>query len=264
MIIRREQFATLAAGWERAWHTAFMVRLRDELPVHVGAIPQQDLQKQVEDGCKAAALLAITDTDHVYRFLRLRYLPASVWERTAAQEMMVRVLTDTSIEAGLRLRFVETNMRLARSEIECEPFQSVAEDGEVCNADVVIIRIEMILCPHVGNEVGNVRVIPLLRPERKLEGVRVVFAKTDRPIADLPKRNPPRRHKRHEHGAGKIAGFEPEKVGFVTQVAAHLLKNLSRKAAPSSRRDSNLTSGGKANLMHISGLATIGTKSASV
>jgi hypothetical protein len=24
-------------------------------------------------------------------------------------------------------------MRLARSEIECEPFQPVAEDGEVCN-----------------------------------------------------------------------------------------------------------------------------------
>src|SRR5262249_31359396 len=96
--------------WEQSRCTAFIARLRNELPAQVGAISQEDLEKEVEVGCKAAEALEINDTDHIYRFLRLRYLPTSTWERPGAQEMMVRVLTDTSVDAGRRLQFVETNI----------------------------------------------------------------------------------------------------------------------------------------------------------
>lgn len=110
MIIRSEQFAAMASEAERSRRAAFIVRLRKEMPDQTATIPQQELEKQVEDGYKAAQALAITDADHVYRFLRLRYLPSSVWERPAAQEMMVRVLTDTSLDAGRRLQFIETGI----------------------------------------------------------------------------------------------------------------------------------------------------------
>jgi hypothetical protein len=112
MIIRKEQLASLTAAWERSRRANFISRIRHEVPIKVEAVSQQDLEKQVDDGCKAAKTLAITDTDHIYRFLLLRYLPASVWERPATQEMLVRVLTDTSIEASRRLQFVETSIAL--------------------------------------------------------------------------------------------------------------------------------------------------------
>ena len=113
--VRRQQFDAMAAEWQRSRRAAFVARLRQELPDRAGALLEPELQKQVEDGCNAAEVLSITETDHVYRFLRLRYLPASVWERSGAQEMLVRVLTDTTLGAGRRLQFVETSLAVERA-----------------------------------------------------------------------------------------------------------------------------------------------------
>jgi hypothetical protein len=107
MIVRNEQLAGMTAAWEQSRRAAFIARLCSELPAQLSAKSRAELEKEVEDGCKAAEALAINHNDHIYRFLRLRYLPASTWERRGAQEMMVRVLTDTSVEAGRRLQFVE-------------------------------------------------------------------------------------------------------------------------------------------------------------
>jgi hypothetical protein len=114
LTISKEQLAALAVKWEESRRAAFVARLRQELPDQVGALPEQELKKQVEDGCKAVDVLEIKDTEHIYRFLCLRYLPPYIWERPAAQEMLVRVLTDTSVDADRRLQFVETSIAVER------------------------------------------------------------------------------------------------------------------------------------------------------
>jgi hypothetical protein len=114
LTIRNDQLNTMAAEWQRSLHAAYMARLRRDLPDRVAGLSEAELRKQVEDGCKAAEALAITEYDHVYRFLRLRYLPASVWERPGAQVVLMRVLTDTEVDAATRLRFVENNLDVER------------------------------------------------------------------------------------------------------------------------------------------------------
>lgn len=108
-IISREQLGTLTEDWETSRRNHFVARLREDLPEKVQAFPEQELKKQVEDGCKAAHVLEFKETEHIYRFLCLRYLPPRLWDRPAAQEMMIRVLTDTSMDAERRLQFVEKN-----------------------------------------------------------------------------------------------------------------------------------------------------------
>ncbi|MFO0828488.1 MAG: hypothetical protein U0572_10115 [Phycisphaerales bacterium] len=95
---------------EKTWsrYSAIGTRLRREAPELVDAISDQELEKQVEEACKAAEVLAFVEPEHVYRFIRLRYLPASCWQRPGAEDMLTRVLTDTSVEAGRRLDFIET------------------------------------------------------------------------------------------------------------------------------------------------------------
>lgn len=107
-VIREEQNDVLPSECELPYVATLIARLRRELPDQVRAIPDPELKRQVEDTCKAAEVLAINKLDHVFRFFRLRYLPVSVWERPGAEEILVRVLTDTSVDADRRLTFVET------------------------------------------------------------------------------------------------------------------------------------------------------------
>lgn len=107
LTIRKEQFDAFASEREKSLRDELLARLRRDLPEHVGAIPDQELQQQVSDGCQAARVLEIVDAEDLFRFLRLRYLPPQVWERPGAQEILVRVLTDTSVDAKRRLQFVE-------------------------------------------------------------------------------------------------------------------------------------------------------------
>lgn len=88
-----------------------VTRLHRRLRSHVTGVTDEELRRHVEDGVVAAEALAIRNPADVYRFLRLRYVPASCWARPGAQEVLVRVLTDTTVDAGRRLDFVE---RLAR------------------------------------------------------------------------------------------------------------------------------------------------------
>jgi hypothetical protein len=109
--ISQQQFEAFEVAWEKSRLTAIMMRLREELPVEIGRIPEQAFEKQVQDGIYAALALDIRETGQIIRFLRLRYWAVeSAWERPGAQEVLIRVLTDVSLEADFRLMFVETNL----------------------------------------------------------------------------------------------------------------------------------------------------------
>lgn len=110
----KQQLEALASRWEASLRVSFALRLSQELPAQVGKIPEQELRRQLEEGCKVADVLGLTDSEHIYRFLRLRYLPSSTWEQPAAQELLLRVLADTSMDADRRLRFLETNLAAER------------------------------------------------------------------------------------------------------------------------------------------------------
>ena len=95
---------SIGKRWSR--HSQLLRRLRKEEP-SVLAIPDEELEPQIEDAVKAARVLAIVKPEHVYRFVRLRYREAD-WQRPGVEAVLQRVLTDTSIDAELRLAFVET------------------------------------------------------------------------------------------------------------------------------------------------------------
>ena len=69
-----------------------------------------ELQIQVDAALAAASVLGINQLDHMCRFIRVSCLPPSVWAREGSFDLTVRILTDTSVDAETRLRFVETNI----------------------------------------------------------------------------------------------------------------------------------------------------------
>lgn len=107
-VIANQQVDVPASESEPSYVAALIARLCRELPILVSTVPAKELRRQVEDAIKAAQVLEINNFNNLYRFLRLRYLPVSIWERAGAEEMMVRVLTDPSVDAERRLSFVET------------------------------------------------------------------------------------------------------------------------------------------------------------
>jgi hypothetical protein len=109
MIVRQDLFSNMVAGWDRSRREMFMQKLLREFPNKLETVPREELAKQIKDGCKAADILEIKDNDHVYRFLRLRYLDPVIWKRPGAQQVMMTALTDTSVEPSRRLQFVEKN-----------------------------------------------------------------------------------------------------------------------------------------------------------
>ena len=114
LTITNDQLEILATEHERMLCHVLMSCLRRELSTRIMAISEQELQMEVEQGIRAAKVLQIYNHDDVYRFLRLRYLPVSIWKRPGTQELLVRVLTDTSVDARRRLLFIQTNFETER------------------------------------------------------------------------------------------------------------------------------------------------------
>jgi hypothetical protein len=110
MILRNEQFAALASQWERSKRASFAARIRREFPAQVADQSDEELAKDVEDGCAAARMLEIDEAEQVYRFLRLRYAPPALWERPGLHDVLFRTLMDRSLDPADRLQFVETNL----------------------------------------------------------------------------------------------------------------------------------------------------------
>lgn len=108
--ISKEQFATIEAAFMRDQRERFARRLALDECVRIDEIAGEELMRQIDDGCKVAELLGILELDAVYRFLRLRYVPATIWERPGVEDLMMRVLRDTSLTAQARLDFVEKNI----------------------------------------------------------------------------------------------------------------------------------------------------------
>jgi hypothetical protein len=105
--IRREQFDAIAAGWSRIRRASYVARLRDEIGTRLPT-SAQELERRVDEGCKAAARLGLTVERDVYRFLRLMFVDMdTAGQRPGVQELTWRVLTDSTLDGAKRLDFLE-------------------------------------------------------------------------------------------------------------------------------------------------------------
>ena len=108
--IGKVQSAALDVSFAKQQRTGFAARLHADPAIKLPPLSPEELDIQVAEGCEAAEELRFTEPEHVYRFLRLRYAPESVWERPGLQELMTRVLCEPYTEAEVRLSFVEKNI----------------------------------------------------------------------------------------------------------------------------------------------------------
>ena len=116
LTIRHEQLKALEAAMNEPWYDEFMSRLQMEFPQRIEKLSKEELCNQVDQGCQAAQELGIVEKSDIYRFLRLRYLPGTVWEQPSTQQVFYQVITDTSVDASTRLDFIERNIAFVRKE----------------------------------------------------------------------------------------------------------------------------------------------------
>ena len=111
--ISRAQFDTLSDAWKASQVAMLTERLRKEMADSLSAIPDDQLEKQVRAAYEASENLGTGDIDIVYWFVRLFFMPASVWQRPGARELLVQVLKDTASPLEQRLVFIENRILAA-------------------------------------------------------------------------------------------------------------------------------------------------------
>ena len=85
-------------------------------PQKIEKLSKKEIWNQVDQGCQVAQELGIVEKNDIYRFLRLRYLPDAVWEQPSTQQVFYQVITDTSVDAPIRLDFIEKNIATIRKD----------------------------------------------------------------------------------------------------------------------------------------------------
>lgn len=107
--ITAKQLLLIEKSWLVPNLPSFSLRLRREFPEETKALSKEQLTSQIEEVAKAAPFLEINEIEHIYRLVRLRYLPSASLKRSGAQRLLLRVLTDISVDIETRLRFLERN-----------------------------------------------------------------------------------------------------------------------------------------------------------
>ena len=112
--IGRAQYAALEDSFAKQQRAVFAARLRTDAAIKLPLLSPEELDREVAEGCDAADELRLTAPEHMYRFLRLRYVPNSIWDRPGLQDLMMRVLRDPYTEPEIRLLFIEKNIAFRR------------------------------------------------------------------------------------------------------------------------------------------------------
>ncbi len=108
--IRKEQLDALEDDFNRRQRKTYAKRLRSDPKITLPPLTPEELDEQIEDGCVAAQELGIAETEDIYRFLRLRYIPEKLWTIPGLQDFMTKVLTQTMEDPARRLDFIEMNI----------------------------------------------------------------------------------------------------------------------------------------------------------
>lgn len=108
--ISNSQFKAQEVAAEELLCKRLASRLRQEMPMETNNIENQEMLVQIRQAVEASDKLNIEKEDDIFRFLRLKYLPSEAWRNPHAHQVFYECFTDTSIDASLRLSFVEENL----------------------------------------------------------------------------------------------------------------------------------------------------------